>query len=301
MVTVSKVVDAHMHLYDHQVNKHSIFDEINPVFMNVVGDYSALPEKYLWEDYLKDSANHSIGGVIWYEFMSANPIQEATWTQNVIKRNNIRAAMVTLVDFLDPELEKKLDVYRSLPNVTSVREHLAWDHSNPKKRFASRPDLLTDPLWNKGFKLLKNYNFNCALEVFSTQLSDLIQLIRNNPHIGFTIPAMGWPLDLSKTGYEFWQRALKEVSQLENICLEIHGLECIFGMKWTVEQVKPWVLSAIEIMGTKRCMFGSHMPIAKLSRNFDALYDAYEKILEGFSDNEKEDLFCNVAVKWFKL
>lgn len=68
-----------------------------------------------------------------------------------------------------------------------------------------------------------------------------------------------------------------------------------------VEQVKPWILSAIEILGTKRCMFGSHMSVAKLSRSFDALYNAYEEIVADFSDHEKEDLFHNVAAEWFKL
>lgn len=300
-MTPRKIIDAHMHLYDHQANTHPILEENNPTFMEIVGDYSALPRKYLWENYLKDTSNHQIQGVVWYEFISTNPIQEAQWAQDVITKDKIPAAMVTLVDFLDPELETKLEIYQSLPNVTAVREHLAWDPHNPKKRFAARPDLLTDPLWKKGFALLDRYPFTCALEIFAHQLPDFLPLIRSHPNIGFIIPAMGLPLDLSETGFKNWKQYLIEVSLLENVCLEIHGLECIFGMQWTVDQVKPWILSAIEIMGTTRCMFGSHMPIAQLSRNFDALYDAYENILAGFSDGEKEDLFHNVAAEWFKL
>ncbi len=48
-------------------------------------------------------------------------------------------------------------------------------------------------------------------------------------------------------------------------------------------------------------MFGSHMPIAKLSRHFDEIYNAYENIVADFSADEKEDLFSRVAADWFKI
>lgn len=301
MATLPKIIDAHIHLYDYQANKHAFLEVEDATFVDIVGDYSGLPRKYLWEDYRKDSANYQINGVVWYEYLSTDPVKEAKWAQDMITKNNIPAAMVTLVDFLDPKLEEKLAIYRSLPNVTAVREHLGWDHNNPKKRFASRADLLTDPLWQQGIARLKDYPFRCVLEVFTPQLPDLMRVISNNPHTGFIIAEMAWPLDLSDAGYEHWKRALKELSSLKNICFEIHALECIFGMQWTVEQVKPWILSAIEILGTKRCMFGSHMSVAKLSRSFDELYKAYEEIVADCSDHEKEDLFHNVAAEWFRL
>ena len=112
---------------------------------------------------------------------------------------------------------------------------------------------------------------------------------------------MGWPLDLSVTGYQCWKQDLLSLSYCDNICIDISAIECIFGMNWTIEQVKPWVLSTIEIVGPHRCMLGSHMPIAKLSRGFTELYTAYEELVKDFSAQEKAGLFRNVAAKWFKL
>lgn len=51
---------------------------------------------------------------------------------------------------------------------------------------------------------------------------------------------------------------------------------------WTIEQITPWILSLIEMFGPQRCMFGSHLPIAKLSFGFDHLYDAYQHIVRDF-------------------
>src|SRR5579863_284509 len=34
-----------------------------------------------------------------------------------------------------------------------------------------------------------------------------------------------------------------------------------FGLKWTLDQVRPWILHTIDSFGPARCIFASHMPI----------------------------------------
>ena len=41
-----RIVDAHVHLHDSDVNRHGFLDEKDDVFEALVGDYSALPKKY---------------------------------------------------------------------------------------------------------------------------------------------------------------------------------------------------------------------------------------------------------------
>jgi predicted TIM-barrel fold metal-dependent hydrolase len=38
-------------------------------------------------------------------------------------------------------------------------------------------------------------------------------------------------------------------------------------------------------------MFGSHLPIDALSYGFDRLYDAYERIVAAFSEDERDAIF----------
>lgn len=294
-----KIIDSHIHFYNHNANKHPFLDEVDPNYEAFVGEYSALPRIYLPDDYFQDTKGFQIEGVIWHEFLSKDPIREALWAQELESRGNLRQAMVTMVDFLDPNLEKSLEAYRALPSVTAVREHMVWDPDNPKKRFAKRPDLLSDPAWLKGLTLLKQYDFKCGLEVFSNQLPDLARVVHRYPEIGFTIAVMGWPIDLSPAGFAQWKQDMKELSRCENVCVDISAIECIFGMSWSLDQVSPWILETIELFGTNRTMFGSHLPIAKLSCSFKKLYDAYFAITADFSSNEKESLFHRVAAEWF--
>jgi hypothetical protein len=61
--------------------------------------------------------------------------------------SEVPMALVGLVDFRDPDLPERLDIYRSFSNLTAVRQHLGWDEHNPLRRFAPRPDLMKDPEW----------------------------------------------------------------------------------------------------------------------------------------------------------
>lgn len=117
------IIDAHAHFYDSKVNKHTFLDEVDPNYVEFVGDYSTMPRIYLPENYLTDTGHYEVKGVVWHEFLSTDPIKEARWAQNLAQHSHINQAMVVLVDFLDPKLEEKLEIYSSLPNVTAVREH----------------------------------------------------------------------------------------------------------------------------------------------------------------------------------
>jgi len=280
---------------------HAFLEREDPTFGTIIGDYSALPRRYLTDDYLKASASCRVEGIVWYEFLSADPVGEARWAQRLAEASRLGQSMVGLVDFLDPALEERLEAYAALPNVVAVREHLGWDTGNALRRFAKRPDLLTDPAWRQGLGVLRRFRFRCGLEVFAPQLSDLHDVVRLHPEIGFTLAVMGWPLDLGPAGYARWRHDLAVLSRCANVRAEIAAIECIFGMGWHREQIAPWVLSLIEMFGPARCMFGSHMPIAGLSSGFERLYDAYQEIVAGFSQAERDDMFRGTAAAWFGL
>jgi predicted TIM-barrel fold metal-dependent hydrolase len=149
------IVNAHAHLYDGGANRYGIFARKDPGFKAFVGDYSALPTTYLLDDYLRATSSRKVDGLIWHEFISEDPIKEVTWAQQLAAASEVPIALVGLVDFRDPDLPERLDIYCSLSNLTAVRQHLGWDNHNPLRRFAPRADLMADPKWLKGLERLK--------------------------------------------------------------------------------------------------------------------------------------------------
>jgi predicted TIM-barrel fold metal-dependent hydrolase len=293
-------VDAHVHLYDNRSLRYPIFERRDPTFEALVGDYSALPGTFSMDDYLRATATRKLQGLVWHEFISDDPVKEIARAEELAAASDLPVALVGLVDFSDPDLSKRLDIYRSIPNLTAVRQHLGWDEANSVRRMASRADFMSDPVWLRGLDTLGGADLRCGLEVFAPQLPRLLEIVREHPNIAFTIAVMGWPTDLGPGGYASWRSLMGELGRCENTCASISAVECIFGLDWREEQVEPWILSVVEAFGPARCMFGSHLPISALSHGFDRLYSAYDRIVGAFSDSEQDAMFGATALNWFR-
>jgi hypothetical protein len=133
-----------------------------------------------------------VEGIVWHEFISEDPLKEMAWAEKLAAASDVPMALVGLVDFADPGLPQRLDVYRSAPGAPA----LGWDEHNPLRCMASRPDYMTDPAWLNGLDCFEGQNLRCGLEVFAPQLPQLLAVVRAHPDIAFTIAVMGWPTDL---------------------------------------------------------------------------------------------------------
>jgi predicted TIM-barrel fold metal-dependent hydrolase len=302
-VSKRKIIDAHVHLYDCEQNRHEFLETEDETFRALVGDYSSLPRKYSLTDYVEDAQDLEIAGLVWNEFLSADPVKEVLWAQRLSETLPFPIALVGLVNFLAADLERTLDIYSHCSNVAAVREHLGWDERNRSRRFAKRPDLLRDSRWLQGLKTLAMYRFKCSLEVFAPQLPDLLTAVRLNPGIQFSIAVMGWPLDIDMSGFAHWKRLLEPLSKCANVHIVISAIEsaieCVFGMDWSIAKVQPWIDTIFELFGASRIMFGSHRPICKLSSTFPEPYRAYEVLTDAVSDSEQDAVFRKNAAAWF--
>jgi predicted TIM-barrel fold metal-dependent hydrolase len=295
------ILDCHQHFFDARRFHYPVFDTHSAGFEALVGDYSALPRVYLPEDYAQDTAGLNVVQTVWAEFISDDPGGELRWANELAKVTGRPSGMIASVDFLDPQLDRVLEQYASMGHVRCVRQHLGWHPTNPALRFAARPDLLSDDAWRGRIAALRGLGLACELEMFSSQLRDLAPVAVAYPHIQFVLPVMGWPLDLTEDGQKHWRRDLDALRACSNVAVKIFALECIFGPRWTVPQVRPWILQAIEIFGPARCMFASHLPICKLACSVLQLYEAYFEIIAEFSAFEKRQLLHDTAAKVYRI
>ena len=295
------IIDCHVHFIDAGRFRYPIFPQRSPGFESLVGDYSALPRRYLPEDYRAAAGELRIEQTVFAEFMSDTPLEELRWARSLAKASGLPNGMIGSVDFQAPDIDRKIEAYRSVSGVRAVRQHLAWHPNNELLRFAPAPDLLADSRWRCGLTQLRKYDLACEIEIVATQLGDLSSVANGFPDLRFVLPLMGWPIDLTAEGFQTWRSDMAGLARCENVAVKIFGAECIFGLDWTVPQIRPWVLETIELFGPARCMFASHMPIAILSRSLGDLYGAYKEIVEHFTFSEQQCLFHDTAASTYRL
>lgn len=301
MTDAIHIIDCHQHFYDNRALHYGVFTETSAGFMALVGNYDALPRVYGPEDYALDVAGLNVVGSVWAEFISGDPLEEVRWAAALTRDVGRPTGFIALADFADPALNRRLDEYQTIGQMRCVRQHMGWHPSQPLLRFAPRSDLLMDPAWRRGLASLRRRGLVCEIEVFSSQLRDFADMAAAYPDLQFVLPVMGWPVDLTEAGHLAWKRDLATVAACPNVVLKIFGMECIFGVRWTTAQVRPWILDAIGLFTPGRCMFASHMPICKLACSFEQLYAAYGEIIEGFTPAEKRQMLHDTAAALYGI
>ena len=295
------ILDCHQHFIDARRLTYPVFAQRSAGFEALVGDYAALPRVYLPQDYARDVAGLNVVATVGAEFIADDAPAELRWLSGLGAAGGHPDALIAPVDFQSPDLADRLDLWASLGRVRAVRQHLAWHPTNPLLRYASRPDLLADPDWRRGLARLRGRGLVCELELFSTQLPQLAAVAAAFPEIDFVLPVMGWPVDVSDAGRAAWRQALASVAACANVRLKLFGLECVFGIHWTVAQTRPWLLDAIDLFGPPRCMFASHLPICRLAGGVQRLYAAYFEVIAGFSRDEQRQLLHDTAAATYHL
>jgi predicted TIM-barrel fold metal-dependent hydrolase len=295
------IFDSHQHFVDAQRFRYPVFAQRSAGFEALVGDYSALPRVYLPEDYERDTGEWNVVQTMWAEFISDDPMSEVRWAEDLARTHERPNGIIARIDFLSPDLDRTLDTYATMQHVRCVRQHLGWHPTNPLLRFAARSDILSDDAWRRGLATLRRRNLICELEIFASQLPDLAAVATAYPDVQFVLPLMGWPVDLTSEGHARWRRDLAMVGACPNVVVKIFGVECLFGVGWTVTQIRPWILETIEIFGPDRSMFASDLPLCKLARSFHELYTAYCEIIKDFSPSEKRQLLHDTAAVAYRL
>jgi predicted TIM-barrel fold metal-dependent hydrolase len=295
------IVDCHQHFYDGGRFPYPVLQARSEGLEALLGDYSALPRVYLPADYARDAQGLNIAQTVWVEFLSQDPAGEIQWAKKLVDTIGRPTGMIARVDFLDPHLNQVLDEYGSIGHIRCVRQHLGWHPTNPALRFANRPDFLSDAAWRGRIAAIRGRGWACELELYSPQLPQLLPVVAAYPDMQFVLPVIGWPLDLTEDGVRDWRRSLIALSACSNVTVKIFAMECIFGIRWTVPQVRPWILETIEIFGPSRCMFASHMPLCTLACSLQQLYSAYFEIIASFSASEKCHLLHDTAAKVYRL
>lgn len=297
------IVDAHFHFYDIKINHHPSLTNYDEKLAWMWGKnyHQKLPESYLPNDYFKDMKDFQIEHLIMAELVSTDPVKEMQFAEALAIQTNYPSATIANVSLRDKNLSKILDEYLKFPLIRSVRDHLLWDPNNLQHCYTDKKDILKEPIVEESFTILQSYPFNFEFEIYAPDIPLVTNYAKKFPTINFALHCIGWPIDQTPSGFEAWKKDMQELSQCTNVFVKITAIECIFGLKWTLSQIEPWIKETITIFGASRCMFGSHLPVTNLSQGVSSLYKAYQDSVANLSEQEQQYLFADSAKIFYKL
>jgi predicted TIM-barrel fold metal-dependent hydrolase len=299
-IEAMQIVDAHHHLWD--LEKHHYPWLANPV-EHPAGDLEPIRHSYRLSDFLHDARNQDLVKSVHLQAAMDDPVAETAWLQGLADDPAGRGfphAIVAYADLADPKVEEVLERHCEHRNMRGIRFMVNYIEEEPLYCMTDRGDWLRDPQWRKGYALLERYRLSFDLQVYCHQMADAADLASTWPGIQMMLNHAGLPHRRDADYVAKWRTGMRRLAKMPNVAAKISGLG-MFDHHWTVESIRPFVLDTIEIFGIERCMFGSNFPVDRLSSDYDAIWNAFDRITADFSEPERRALFRDNAIRFYRL
>jgi L-fuconolactonase len=202
-----------------------------------------------------------------------------------------------------------------------IRHAAGWDasdevqnsHTKPPQQLYHRPD------FRQGFAKLRQFGLSFDVWLYHPQLDDVTDLARAFPDQPMVLDHVGGPLGIGPYAgqqreiFPQWQRSIRALAQCPNVHVKLGGLGMkICGFEFhkraappssedLAAQWRPYVETCIAAFGAERCMFESNFPVDKVSCSYAVLWNAFKRLAAGASAAEKAALFCDTAMRFYRL
>jgi len=316
-----EIIDPHHHLWDLEFGKYlndDFIEDINKSGHNIKAsvyimssantkiydqnsnEFSTLPEiKFAYEQYL-DSKN--------------NKLNQCSINNSIVGALDLRYGKK-----LTPVIEKGLEI--SNGKLKGIRMLLAAhnDERISSGAVKTKTGIMLDPNFIEGAKILEKNELSLDFWIYHTQLNELEFVAKTLPDLSIILNHIGGPKQVGpyegKQGitHREWRRSMMRLSVFPNIKVKLGGLGMkVCGSKFNLnpkppssdqlsELWKSWFFETIDLFGTDRCMFESNFPVDKGSCSYGVLWNAFKKISANFSNDEKNKLFYQNALKTYKI
>jgi len=82
--------------------------------------------------------------------------------------------------------------------------------------------------------------------------------------------------------------------------MKLSGLG-MFDHHWTVDSLRPYIVTSISVFGPERCMLASNFPVDKLLSTYNEIYDAFRVIISTLPEGAQQQVLSKNAKRVYRL
>lgn len=176
------------------------------------------------------------------------------------------AAIVAYAPLEEPGAAEVLDRYASLPIVKGVRRNIQDEAAGFCRQLTM------------GVRSLAHYGLSFDLCVREHQLREVIELVDAARDAWFVLDHLGKP-SVGSPHWANWAAAISDLAERPNVYCKLSGLGTEALGNWSIADVAPYVLHAMEVFGADRVMFGSDWPICTAAGSYGGWLDTILSIV----------------------
>jgi L-fuconolactonase len=178
------------------------------------------------------------------------------------------------------------------PRIKGVRR-IVQDEPDPE--FCLQPDFV------RGNQLLAEFGLSSDICCNFRQLGPNVELVRRCPETQFILDHIAKP-NIREGQFHPWADQMRELASLPNCVCKISGAITEANHdSWTIEDVKPFVLHALEVFGEDRVVFGSDWPVVTLAASLERWVETLDELTVDLADDARRKLWRDNGRRFYRL
>lgn len=277
------IVDSHHHFWDRSLDQFDNSWQESDNLKKICRTY--LPE------HLKPLIDAA--GVDKTVFVQTqHNVEENRWVLGLAEANDWIAGVVGWVDLASPDCESQIEEFKDHPKFVGIR-HVVQDE--PDDDFMIRDDIM------RGLGVLEKHEVPYDLLFYVKHLKHAKTVANRFPNAKFVINHLAKPV-IKEGKTDGWLEHFVEAAKCDNVWCKLSGMVTEADWEnWKADDLKPYVDTALEHFGAKRCMFGSDWPVCELAASYQEVFDALTHCIGGVSESERADILGANAIDFYGL
>jgi L-fuconolactonase len=163
------------------------------------------------------------------------------------------------------------------------------------------PDFCLQPGFVTATRMLPEFGLSCDMCCYYVQLGQTVELVRRCPETSFILDHIGKP-NIRGGEREPWMSQIRDLASLPNAMIKISGATTeAHHDRWTIEDVKPYLMHALESFGEDRVVFGSDWPVATQATTYRRWVDTIDELTLDWPESAKRKLWNENAKRFYRL
>jgi predicted TIM-barrel fold metal-dependent hydrolase len=289
LLSLIPFVDTHLHFWDptRSTLPYTFLETDEP--HSIIGDIDAVRvRRFSVDEYRAQSRFQNVSKTIHVQVSSAeDPVDETRWLDGLASDHGMPTAIVGLARLRDRAGNADLEGHARFDRVRGIRSF------DPAEAFA-------EPVWRANFRRLGELGFVYSHMFGWPDKAPGLGLAQEFPETTICVDQASMPRSRDPEYFAQWKNGMRQLALAPNTVCKISSLGMV-DQQWTLESLRPWVLTCIELFGPERCFFGSNWPMDSIFSSFADLISAYRTLISDHSQAEQYALLSGTAERVYRL
>ena len=259
------IIDTHVHFWQYDPVRDAWIDDT----------MGAIRRNFAPADLLRVSHGLSVEGFV---AVQADPsLAETDFLLGLAAANPEIKGVVGWLDLCGPGLAAQLEQYTENPALKGLRHIVQAESAG----FMDRPD------FREGIGALHGYGLTYDILIYAPQLEEATRLVRDFPEQAFVLDHLGKP-NVREGRFAEWKAGLEKLAEAPNCCCKLSGLVTeAYWERWTAQELRPYLETALACFGPERLLFGSDWPVCLMAGDYGQVLGLVRDFLSQLSPSEQ--------------